>query len=238
MVEALMGLSDVVEFDFAVGGHFGCARTAETLRCWGSNQDGELGDGRNDHGTCGVIPNTYDCSRTPVEVSTLDATAIAQVELGSSFACALLDDGTVWCWGANALGQLGNGTTEASDEPVQIEGLTGVTQIALGPVNACALLDSGDVRCWGSNEEGQIGDGAAIGTHESCTASDTTVDCVLEPTAVALEVDATFVSVGIQNGCVIGDDGEVYCWGWNDRRQLGQEDRERRTTPIAIAGLD
>lgn len=237
MVGPLVGLSGLVELDFGVGGSFACARTATTLSCWGNNQDGQLGDGLNDHGTCGVAPETYDCSRIPVEVDGLDAADVVQMELGSRFACALLSDGTVWCWGANAAGQLGDGTTEGASLPQQVPGLTGVSQISLGSLTACALLSDGEVRCWGSNEEGQIGDGEAIGSHESCDVG-TTVDCVTTPTAVALDEDAVAVSMGIETGCAIGQSGAVLCWGSNFRMQLGQTDRERRPVPVAIDGLD
>jgi len=238
MVGPLPGLTDLVELDYGVGGSFACGRTATSLACWGNNQDGQLGDGLTDHGTtCGVAPETYDCSREPVEVAGLDAADVVQVDLGSRFACALLSDGTVWCWGANAAGQLGSGTTEAVAAPQQVPGLTGVSQISLGSLTACALLSSGEVRCWGSNEEGQVGDGEDIGSHDSCDIG-TTVDCVLTPTAVALPEEASAVSMGIQTGCAIGESGAVFCWGSNFRMQLGQTDRERRATPVAIEGLD
>ncbi|MCB9621321.1 MAG: hypothetical protein H6724_17925 [Sandaracinus sp.] len=237
MAMPLTGLSDVLEFDLGVGANFGCVRTADALRCWGSNQDGQLGDGVAEHSLCGLVPETFDCSRTPVTVSTLDPAEVVQVELGSRFACALLDDGTVWCWGANAAGQLGDGTTVSKAEPQQVPGLTGVAQISLGALTACAVLDSGDVRCWGSNQEGQIGDGAEIGSHASCEIG-TTVDCVTSPTAVLLEANVTSVQVGTQTVCALAEGGAVYCWGANLRRQLGQDDRMRRSTPVEVAGLD
>lgn len=228
--EMLTGLTDVLEFDF--GGSFACARTADALRCWGANQDGQLGDGVVEHESCGIDLEAYDCSRTPVDVAGLDAAGVVQVELGSRFGCALLDDGTVWCWGANAAGQLGDGTTESTNEPQQVPGLSGVTQISAGPINVCARLESGEVRCWGSNQEGQVGDGSFDG-HSSCDVG-TTIDCVTTPTAVGLEVDATAISVGSQTACALAEGGAVYCWGSNFRNQLGQPDRMRRATPTLV----
>ena len=82
-----------------------------------------------------------------------------QLVAGDSSTCRLRTDGTVECWGDNAYGQLGDGTTTNSSLPIQVAGLTGVTSLAAGSNHTCARLDDGSARCWGSNGNGQLGDG-------------------------------------------------------------------------------
>ena len=116
-----------------------------TVRCWGANTSGQLGDG------------TTSERHTPVTVSGL-AGAIA-ISAGGGHSCALLHDGTVRCWGRNADGQLGDGTRTDRHTPVTVSGLTDVTALAAGSDHSCAVLANGTMRCWGFNGYGQLGDG-------------------------------------------------------------------------------
>jgi alpha-tubulin suppressor-like RCC1 family protein len=78
---------------------------------------------------------------------------------GYESSCALLDDGTLRCWGNNANGELGDGTTRDRSSPVAVAGLSHAIAVSAGMVQTCALLDSGGIRCWGGNSYGQLGDG-------------------------------------------------------------------------------
>ncbi|HJL01140.1 MAG TPA: hypothetical protein RMH85_15935 [Polyangiaceae bacterium LLY-WYZ-15_(1-7)] len=230
-------IADALEVDVASGGQFACARTASAISCWGSDRAGQLGNGEDQPDECtDDSATTYDCSRTPVEAE-IDASTIEQMDLGSEHVCALQTDGTVVCWGANFAGQLGLGNTDTgNDTPQAVPGLSDVTQIAVGHEHSCAI-SGGSVFCWGSNEEGQIGDGSIEG-HSTCTTATTTVDCLLSPTEVDLEGTAVAVAAGFQTTCALLDDGSVWCWGWNGRRQLGREDRLPSATPLEVAGLE
>jgi alpha-tubulin suppressor-like RCC1 family protein len=234
---SVTGLTDPLEI--ASSGDFGCARTATEVLCWGANLGGQLGDDMG-HDTCGTGDNTYDCSDDPVVVAFEgdDAAAVTQLALGAAHACALIDDGTVQCWGFNGAGQVGGtpGTDVAT--PTEIAGLTGVTAIAAGFDNTCAIVDDGGVKCWGANGEGQLGDGEEVGSHTACNnVRGENIDCSPTPIDVALSEGATHIAVGSAHVCAVGESGSVWCWGWNDQRQLGREERTRSTSPIEVTGF-
>src|SRR6185437_10910507 len=131
-----------------------CAVLADgTARCWGSNGDGELGTGAS-----------TTSSATPLKVAVVSG-AITQMSTGTSFNCALLQSGAIWCWGFNGNGQLGNGTTSGtailSPTSAVLTNLgLGATQIAAGQSSACAVLTDGSIQCWGLNSYGQLGQGS------------------------------------------------------------------------------
>jgi hypothetical protein len=101
----------------------------------------------------------------PKTVASFDG--VTSLANAASHRCAALEDGTVRCWGQNQMGQLGNGTNEASDVPVVVEGISNAVAVAVGSLDSsighsCALLDDGTLRCWGSNASGRLGDGALV----------------------------------------------------------------------------
>lgn len=118
-----------------------------TVRCWGRNPSGQLGNGR-----------TTARLAVPVSVTNLGGQATA-VTAGWEHTCGLLSNGTVRCWGLNDRGQLGNGTHANSSVPVTVNlGGTAIA-VAAGAKHTCALLTIGGVRCWGYNYRGQLGNG-------------------------------------------------------------------------------
>ena len=133
-----------------------CAVTGSGgLKCWGSNSDGQLGNG------------TTTAANVPTDVSGLTS-GVVNVALGNRHACASLSSGAVQCWGWNSNGQLGNGSTGNSGYPVVVQGLSGrSTAIATGYQHSCAITAQGSVKCWGSNNAGQLGNGT---TTQSTTA--------------------------------------------------------------------
>ena len=204
-------------FSISSGGYHTCSilLTGEA-KCWGSNNYGELGDG------------TTNSSVSPIDVTGLSSVArviSAGIRYGGSHTCAILDPGTAKCWGVNRFGQLGNGTTENSFEPVNVVGLsTGVSSISCGVEHTCALLDTGGIECWGYNSSGQLGDG---------TTDDRTTPVVVS----GLTTGVVAVSAGYRHTCALLDTGAVKCWGENNDGQLGDETTNRSSTPVDVSGL-
>jgi len=137
-------LTDVVELSSYY--YHVCARLeGGTVKCWGYNSDGQLGDG------------TTTDARTPVEV--LGVTGVQQIAAGGSHSCALLEDGRVTCWGRGSEGQLGNGLGADSLYPVIVSDLEDATSLSCGGSHCCVVRTDGRAACWGRNSDGQLGDG-------------------------------------------------------------------------------
>ena len=167
----------------AAGGEVTCARMSDaTVRCWGKNEFGQVGEGAKDVQT------------TPRAVPNL--AGVTQVAVGDAFACALMDDATVRCWGSNYYGALGLGDEAARTTPTPVPGLRDVTQIATGWAT-CALLRNGHVSCWGDWDPG-AGDPRTIGSKSP-----------LEVLGIA---DAVQVAVGRSHSCARRASGAVTCW--------------------------
>lgn len=143
----------------AAGFSASCAVTAAgTVKCWGSNLHGQLGNSFSGD------------SLAPVEVQ--GASSVVSVTIGLNHACVLTTAGGVKCWGWNFYGQLGNSSTADSFVPVDVEGLTkDIVSVSAGATHTCAVTIKGAVKCWGSNLSGELG-------NDSATSSDVPVDVV------------------------------------------------------------
>ncbi len=211
---AVSGLSNGV-VAIAAGKSHTCALTsAGAMQCWGDNQFGQLGDGRKD---------TF--SRMPVAVSRLSGRVVA-VAAGAYHTCALSSAGAVQCWGENAHGELGNGTTDNSSVPVAVSGLSsGVVAIAAGRSHTCALTAAGAMQCWGDNQFGQLGDGR----------KDTFSRM---PVAVSrLSSGVVVVATGDYHTCARTSGGATQCWGENTYGALGDGTTTNSSAPVAVSGL-
>lgn len=178
------------------------------VRCWGLNNNGQLGYKNTENFGDNEPPSD------PADVP-LGEDAVA-ISVGGSHACATLDNGTVRCWGQGDSGQLGLGNTNnVGDDEFPFDVITvnnlddGVLGMAAGGSHSCALVGAGAVRCWGLNASGQLGYG---------NTTNLTVVLNVDLTLGAL---ATLLVAGEDHNCALLDDGKVRCWGRNNRGQLG-----------------
>lgn len=130
---------------------------------------------------------------------------VVQIESGIGFHCALLNSGGVKCWGDNSYCQLGNGSTQSTAIPTDVQGLTsGVTKISIANAHqyqhVCAVLTDGQMKCWGANQDGQMG------------TQTTTNACTPVSTPGVSNVIAT--GGGNYHRCALTSSGEVLCWGF------------------------
>jgi alpha-tubulin suppressor-like RCC1 family protein len=208
------GIATAVEV--VAGDFFTCARLndlAGPIHCWGSNAGGQIQPGAGP----GI-------EWVPLLVGRRTLNDVRDIALGGSHTCALWGSGSsVRCWGENASGQLGNGTTQSSSDPVAVSGLSTATALASGRAHSCARLADGTVGCWGDNVHGQLGDG----TTESSPV----------PVAVSGIANATGVAAGGGHSCARLADATVRCWGDNADGQLGDGTFDPSSAPVAVGGL-
>jgi len=198
----------------ALGENHSCALDqAGAVRCWGENDERQLGDG-----------DSY-AKRAPVEVTGLGG-GVSTIAAGPHHSCALMESGSVRCWGDNNSSQLGDGSAQDRDAPVEVQGLGGrALAVDGGTEHSCALLEDGAVRCWGSNHYGQLGDG-------------TDVDSTAPVGVIGLPGPARAISLGSKYSCALVAEGGVWCWGSNGSGQLGDDTTEDLKTPAPVTGLD
>jgi len=180
----------------------------ETVKCWGNNTEGKLGDG------------TTTDSSTPLLVDQLEN--VVEISARRGHTCALINNGTLKCWGSDAYGSLGNGNSGSFAE---VAGINNAVSVSAGCSYGCALLDDGAIKCWGGNQTtGKLGDG-------TMTNSSTPVN------VVGIN-NATMIATGTWHTCALLSDGKIKCWGTNDAGQLGDGTTTTSTTPVEVFGID
>src|SRR2546430_687784 len=200
----------------SAGGQHTCAVVSTgDAYCWGRNEFGRLGDGT-------AVDRTL-----PVRVAAPAGVTFTSVGTGAGFSCGLAAaGGSVYCWGSNFAGELGDHSGVDQLSPVLVQAPGGVTFAALatGLDHSCGLATSGAVYCWGYNAFGQLGD-------------NTTVD---KPTPVQAGAPAavTFATVeaGYAHTCAVTSAGAAYCWGGNGNAQLGDNTTVDKLVPTAVQG--
>ena len=174
--------------------------------------------GENDYGQLGIGSNSN--TNTPTSINSL-GTGRTAVSLATAFStvCALLDDGSVKCWGRDNFGQLGDGSGSAStnsppSSSINLETNRTAKAITGGEFHFCAILDDDSIKCWGRGVEGQLGSGGTGGTYNSYVPSKATGSLGTGRYAVAIDA-------GYDHTCALLDNGDVNCWGSDAQGQLG-----------------
>ncbi len=190
------------------GGHVAAVKVDGSLWMWGSNGDGELGNG-----------GTMD-STVPIKV--LDN--VTTVSCGSSHTAAIKADGSLWMWGKNDRGQLGNGTAQGAAAPVKV--LDHVAAVSCGNYHTAAIDENGALWTWGFNGSGQLGnDGGRNGTYLGINIFDSqTAVLPIQTVPVKVMGDVAAVSGGDYYTVAVKADGSLWTWGYNCKGQLGYEE--------------
>ena len=164
----------------------------------------------------------------PLKGRRADPPKFIEIAGGAAHACALSEDGGVWCWGANNLGQAGQGVVSAFVRtPTRIASTRRYTGLAAGAMHTCAITRDNTLDCWGFDASGELGGG------------DSAVDCGIgpcspEPRPVVSARRFESVVAGHQHTCAVSG-GEVWCWGNNSHGQLGVADDGERCERSACA---
>lgn len=194
-VPGISGITDISAGQFSSA----VLKSDGTVWMWGGNSNGQLGDGTTTQRT------------SPVQVSGLSGITAISVGPGATMV-ALKSDGTVWGWGANNYGQLGDGTTAERHSPVQASGLSGVIAVSAGLYHTLALKSDGTVWAWGNSY-------------------------ISVPSQVTGLSGITAIAGGAGFNLALKNDGTVWAWGGNTYGQLGDGTTTNRTTPAQISGL-
>jgi len=194
----------------------------DKIFCWGSNYFGQLG-----------IASTQ-LSSSPLAVSFPSEAGndvrITSIAAGGGHTCALLENGSAYCWGRNNDGQLGDGTQENKDKPTLVQAPEGVSFVSIvaGGYHTCGATTKGDIYCWGSNISGQLGIADILGSKI--------------PTRVKRRsnIQIRSINAGEVHTCVFLRNGNVICWGGNNHGQLGlghhllKADPSKDFTPVTM----
>ena len=195
----------------SVGINHSCAvLQSGVVQCWGANNVGQLGDG--------LAIDSTSFSNSPQAAALSGAVGIS---VNGSNSCALINDGTVKCWGSNSNMQLGSGLFSVSSSiPTAVVGLSGAIGISTGGTHACALLSNGTVMCWGNSNYRQ---GGRLGS-------------LLAPGLVEGITNATAVTAGLFHTCALIGTNDVKCWGDGSNGILGDGvSTEATGVPVSIA---
>ena len=170
------------------------------IMCWGRDHLGQLGDG-------GTSTTTHAPSSN---VELPEGRAATDLSVGDYHSCALLDNGSITCWGQNNYGQLGDNSTTHASTPVYVHLPNGTLArtVDVGPYSSCAILENSSTYCWGHNNHGRLGIGVSGGIY-------------LTPMFVEVIDNAVDLNLNYDHTCSLSENGTMFCWGRSKNGKLG-----------------
>ena len=227
----IVGLSNITAISTGFGNSLALDKDGNVWD-WGNNYFGQfgtgiVGGGDQPQGTTTTTPTPGQTTTTPIKqpVRVSDLNGVISISSGLRHCLALKSDGTVWAWGDNEWGQLGDGTTTSRYIPTPINNLTGVVAISAGHYHSLALKSDGTVWAWGDNESGELGTGDTVSS--------------LVPVQVKGLEHVTVIADGEAHSLALKNDGTVWSWGNNENGQSGNgtvssDDNPAMTRPAAV----
>jgi alpha-tubulin suppressor-like RCC1 family protein len=223
----------------AGGTHSLAARSATNLRGWGSTNYGQFGNNNVVPDDCDPGPDVILCANTPLPITSLSN--LIAVAAGELHTVGLTSDGSVWAWGDDTAGQLGNGPSAPNEctslatlcalSPVPVSGLSNMVAVAAGDRHSIALRRDGTVWSWGSHVFFQLGNGGTA--PNTCDSG----PCAISPVQVSGLTGIVAITAGGTHSLALRDNGTVYAWGNGTSGQLGNSASSSSNTPVQVVGV-
>lgn len=191
------------------GAHTLALKNDGTVWAWGYNVYSSLG-----------IGTPGGDREAPIQVAAISG--VVAIAAGGYHSLALKSDGTVWSWGSNFAGEIGDGTISVRATPVQVTGISGIIAISAGSIHSMALKSDGTLYAWGLNSDGRLGDGTTTNR--------------FSPVVVSIS-NVTKIAAGGWHSLAVKSDGTVWAWGKNADGELGIGSTADQHTPMQITGL-
>jgi alpha-tubulin suppressor-like RCC1 family protein len=197
----------------------------ESVKCWGFNDKGQLG--QNDSVSRGDGPNEMGDNLPAIDLRSTGRNA-ASITTGAKHTCVMLDNASIKCWGYGLYGQLGLGENKTEkrpkSDPINLGSGRNAKAIVTGNSHTCVMLDNSSIKCWGLNDSGQLGQGDTNNRGDGIGGNPNNLPSI----DLGAGKTARAISTGDRHTCAILDNASIKCWGSNISGELGIGDTGNR----------